>query len=570
MKKKRQPKIKLIVAAIAICTVGIPHFSVKANRCLDLRIVFARGSGEEYNTNESFNAFKNALAEKLPATGLEYEFIDLDYPAIGIDNLTVALGAYFGAGNSFRFGESVDSGVQNLVSLINNDGCPKTKYVIGGYSQGALVVTEALSKLNADKITYVATFGDPKLFLPEGAGLMPSACRGMNLSNYRIYVPDCRAFIGLLGASIPYEPEAYAGKIGTWCNKNDIFCSSGVSINDHTSYVSGKIYDDASKYIFNSIIQDFNLDLNVISLHDTAFLIDTSGSMAGLIEQYKSQAIRLAENTLASGGRIALFDYRDLADPYFPTEYCNFENCTIEKFKEALDNIRVDGGGDLPESLLSASFNVLRQLNWKFGSTKSLVVFTDSDFLSPDRDGVSMNDVVRLSKLIDPVNFYIVSPDTFSLNESLAELTGGRTAHNGEELDGTISQIIERFDALPRVEESEEEEAEPELKVLNVEDNGNETVKFFLENSGDRAIVLINDVLAGFTDDTVIEVSGLNRSVKNSVSFVAVKNDRRGRGCEIIIEPKVSDDTLDDSASHTEADEEKEVFIPKAPNTGRA
>ena len=88
--------------------------------------------------------------------------------------------------------------------MVNSASCPGTKYVVGGYSQGAMVVSKALGSLNADRIIYAATFGDPKIYLPEGKGILPAACRGENLSDYRMYVPDCQAYKGLLGAYVPY------------------------------------------------------------------------------------------------------------------------------------------------------------------------------------------------------------------------------------------------------------------------------------------------------------------------------------------------------------------------------
>ena len=149
---------------------------------------------------------------------LNYEFIDLDYPAvaIGLDRLGTTLGALIGRGEAYEFGKSVNTGVKNLKALVNGSACPGTKYVLGGYSQGAMVVSKALSGLNASRLIYAATFGDPKIYLPEGQGALPAACRGENLSDYRMYVPDCYAYKGMLGAYIPYEPEALAGKVGVW------------------------------------------------------------------------------------------------------------------------------------------------------------------------------------------------------------------------------------------------------------------------------------------------------------------------------------------------------------------
>lgn len=39
--------------------------------------------------------------------------------------------------------------------------CPKTKVLLGGYSQGAMVVHKAASSLDADQVTAAVLFGDP-------------------------------------------------------------------------------------------------------------------------------------------------------------------------------------------------------------------------------------------------------------------------------------------------------------------------------------------------------------------------------------------------------------------------
>lgn len=39
--------------------------------------------------------------------------------------------------------------------------CPDTKVILGGYSQGAMVVHNALGTVDGSKIAAVAAFGDP-------------------------------------------------------------------------------------------------------------------------------------------------------------------------------------------------------------------------------------------------------------------------------------------------------------------------------------------------------------------------------------------------------------------------
>ncbi|MBQ3352918.1 cutinase family protein [Candidatus Saccharibacteria bacterium] len=554
IKKKRKIKVRFLLLAMTLLALTPPWRAARAVGCPDLRIVFARGSGGELNKDANYLEFKSSIENKLIDTDLTYEFIDLDYPAVGvgIDKIDVTLGAYFGSGDAYEFGESVDTGVRKLTSLINSTGCPNTKYVIGGYSQGAMVVSKTLARLNAGRLIYAATFGDPKIYLPEGEGMIPAACRGENLSDYRMYVPDCHAYKGLLGAYIPYEPEALAGKVGTWCNKKDIFCSSYLSVNDHVSYISDNLYEDASRMIFSKIAKYFSIDSRVASEHDTAILIDSTGSMRGLIDSYKEEAYRLAQETLDVGGRVALFDYRDLDDPYPVTERCNFETCTLEVFKEKLDEIEADGGGDWNESLLSASFNVMNSLEWKYGATKSLVVLTDAGFLEPDRDGVTIDDVISLSKTIDPVNFYIITkPKNEEIYQELANNTGGKVVTNLDELSLLTDYIMERFDSLPRVVEEDSSIDRPTLEIIETTQDSNSEITISFKTDATKTLVVLNDRVLGATFENTITISGLDSSMDNVVTLIPLSEDVRG-----------------DSQAITLA--ATNLLLPKAPNTGQA
>ena len=571
--KDSKIKIRYLAAALALVGSVLPRSAVQAESCPDVRIVFARGSGGERWADQNYLEYKNTIESKLVTTDLNYEFVDLDYPAVGVgaDNLSVTVGALFGAGDAYEFGDSVNAGVKNLAKMVNSASCPSTKYVLGGYSQGAMVASKALGSLNADRILYAATFGDPKIYLPEGKGLMPAACRGENLSDYRMYVPDCQAYKGLLGSYIPYEPEALVGKVGTWCNKRDIFCSSRLSISDHVGYVADNLYEDASRVIFDKVATHFGVENKISSPHDTAFLIDSTGSMASMIEKYKAEALRLATETLNSGGRVALYDYRDLSDPYMPVEHCNFGTCTLEVFENELATIRADGGGDTPESLLSASFHTMQSLNWKYGATKSLVVLTDANFLSPDRDGMTLDEVVRLSKTIDPVNFYIIVDPAYGIYyDDLAEQTDGKVVTNFDELSLLTDYIMERYDSLPRVEESEPLER-PSLEIKEIAAiNGGVKVKF--ETNGVRTLVALNDAILGITEVNEIVISGLDIAAKNILSLAPLGEDIRGESVEVDLAGYggvVERDINANSSVVTVVMNGTEVILPKAPNTGK-
>ena len=549
----------LIVGAYFLAPAGYISNAVAVS-CPDLKIIFARGSGGERWVDKNYLTFKSEIELKLKLTNLKYEFEDLDYPAIGIGDPLTLLTTFVSGGEAYEFGESVSVGVKNLISETSG-ACSSTKYILAGYSQGAMVVSKAINYINPNKIIYAATFGDPKIYLPEGFGLVPSACSGKNLSNYRIYVPDCRVYEGMLGGYKPYQPEGYVDKLGTWCNKNDIFCSTHFSVNAHTSYVSDGLYTDASKLIFDKICKSFGILNTFVSLHDTAILIDSTGSMENYLHDYKREALNLAEKTLNSGGRVALYDYRDLGDPYNINEYCDFDGCTLESFKAGLDAITLGGGGEsIEESLLSASFNVMKKLSWKFGSTKSVVVFTDAGYHNPDIDGVTFTDVVNLSKKIDPVNFYVV---TTKLNKNfyktLAEATDGSVTTLVDGVSIMADNIMARYDSLPRVEDFDvSDEILPAISDVLVDKN---TVSF--KNTGTLALVILNDAVLGVTEENNITINDLDSNVENRLRLVPLGDDARGIGVEVELSMGSGMGNFDPEIEATA------TLIPKAPNTGR-
>ena len=181
------------------------------------------------------------MAKIAKRRGYSYRVTDLDYPAVSVSNPANALGAKISGGLAFAFGKSVDKGVTNLKSYYQSvaKACPNTLWVLGGYSQGAMVVSRAVNVFKAAKVVYVGLFGDPWTYLPEGKGLNPKACRGRGLSAYRVFAPECKTYSGSLGMRNPYVANDLNGKYGLWCNRRDYICgSTRVLFNNggHTKY----------------------------------------------------------------------------------------------------------------------------------------------------------------------------------------------------------------------------------------------------------------------------------------------------------------------------------------------
>lgn len=428
--------------------------AVSSTTCKDVEFIFASGSGRELGGKDN-NSWESALKAELASLNVSYNFYELgtseydgaSYPSIGIgissvERIVGTLTAPLSSLNIGAFIESVNEGAVEMAGRVRavSQICPETKFVVGGYSQGAMVVDRAVPNIAPEKLIYAATFGDPNLYLPEGKGTYPPACFGKNLSNWRIYAPDCTAHAGFLGANKNYEPAGYAGKIGLWCTKYDIFCSNHLKwanlAEDHASYSEWGLHADAAKVIAKKIaatypesVKSITSEKIAVKKRDTAILIDTTYSMQSKIDKFKRTALNIAKNTLEKGGRVALFEFRDELDDseglFEPQLLVDFGS-SLSEIQTALDNLKTEGGGDIPESALSASLHAMNTLKWQKGATKSIVILTDAPYHSTDVRGITLNDVVKRSLEIDPVNFYIVYDDLVDTGYfNLAEQTNG-------------------------------------------------------------------------------------------------------------------------------------------------
>lgn len=435
--------------------------------CDDVRFIFARGSGSNLGAADE-SAWRASLDKMFKGTKLKYGFYELGtdeqnghkYPAAAINGSASGffnlIGAAIGGGDSFAYGDSVNEGVAELQSYIENinKSCPYTKFVVGGYSQGAQVVSKAISRslIPTDNLIYAATFGDPKIYLPEGMprqGTVPEACLGQNLSNYRIYAPNCRDYDGILGSHKPYQPHQYYDKVGIWCHNDDIMCSMKSNLDDHLSYVSNNLYLHASYIIANKVAEAFpaettsGANTNIKANQDTVIMFDTTESMASMIDSYKEEALKLARETFAKGGHVALVEYRDLHDPFIPVIHCDLDTCTLHDFEYKLAGLQAYGGGDSPESYLSCVYYALNNLNWHQGANKTIIGISDAGFHDPDRNGVTKEMVIARTLEIDPVNLYMITSEADEYAE-ITTATNGAVFSSADEYSTSTQYILER------------------------------------------------------------------------------------------------------------------------------
>ncbi|KAJ5333591.1 uncharacterized protein MYU51_011567 [Penicillium brevicompactum] len=112
--------------------------------CTELTFIFARGTGEMGNMG--------SVVGPEVATQLK----SLTNNKVTVQGVTYAASA---AGNA-ELGASGGPAMAKLVKQALSQ-CPKTKVVVGGYSQGAMVVHNAAKSLSAGQISGAVLFGDP-------------------------------------------------------------------------------------------------------------------------------------------------------------------------------------------------------------------------------------------------------------------------------------------------------------------------------------------------------------------------------------------------------------------------
>jgi uncharacterized protein YegL len=114
---------------------------------------------------------------------------------------------------------------------------------------------------------------------------------------------------------------------------------------------------------------------------EVAFVLDTTGSMAGLIEGAKHKIWSIA-NQLASGQprpkvAIALVAYRDRGDTYV-TQVRDLTD-DIDAVYAELQRFTADGGGDTPESVDQALHEAVTNLAWSNDSGVYRAIFLVGD-----------------------------------------------------------------------------------------------------------------------------------------------------------------------------------------------
>ena len=114
---------------------------------------------------------------------------------------------------------------------------------------------------------------------------------------------------------------------------------------------------------------------------DAVFLLDTTGSMSGLIATAKEKIWRIADQ-LAEGEpepdiRMGLVAYRDRGDDYVTRVFDLTDD--LDQLYGHLTSFEAAGGGDTPESVNQALHDGVHKMSWRTGPSVYRVIFLVGD-----------------------------------------------------------------------------------------------------------------------------------------------------------------------------------------------
>ncbi len=137
---------------------------------------------------------------------------------------------------------------------------------------------------------------------------------------------------------------------------------------------------------------------------EVCFVLDTTGSMSGLIEGAKRKIWSIANDIVSAkprpSVRFGLVGYRDRGDDYVTKPVLLTDD--LDAIYEQLNKFQADGGGDTPESVSEALHEAVSEMPWSGKSGVLKVIFLVGDAPPQKyRDGKRWQDVCKTASKND-------------------------------------------------------------------------------------------------------------------------------------------------------------------------
>jgi cutinase len=203
------------ITALAFVTPVTVAPAAQAEPCPDVEVVFARGTSEPAGIGRVGQALTDSLQSQLG--GRTVSSYGVNYPA------------------SYDFLAAADGAADATAHIATTAAaCPSTRFVLGGYSQGAAVV---------DMLVGIPPLGN-KVGDIGSAPPLPG-----NLANRVAGVAVFGNPSTKFGIPVTSAGGTFAGKGVDFCNDGDPICSRGRNPFAHTNYEKGPAPSQAAGFL---------------------------------------------------------------------------------------------------------------------------------------------------------------------------------------------------------------------------------------------------------------------------------------------------------------------------------
>ena len=192
----------------------------------------------------------------------------------------------------------------------------------------------------------------------------------------------------------------------------------------------------------------FELSEKMYGTADIVFLIDTTGSMWGEIQNVKNNVSKFAQDLENAGVSVrwALLEYRDITcDGLNSTKviYCGASEWYIDvaSYERAIASLSVNGGGDREETVIDA-LKAATYLDSREDAKTFYIVVTDADYKTNNRYDISgMNEMIN--ELVDKetVTSVVTKTTYYDVYRNLTDRTNGILAN----IDGDFARELWRL-----------------------------------------------------------------------------------------------------------------------------
>lgn len=196
-------------AVATLCGLAVmspPTAASAGPRCSDVTVLFARGTNEiGAPIGVTGLTFTTALSVLLP--GKSVEPIGVNYPAS------------VGFINRFQFARTVLAGARSMARAADQlaVACPRTRIVLGGYSQGAMVTAYAVNP------ALPAPTPSGRLSAPTLASIAPQTVS--HVAAIVMFAPPSSQYLRSAGGPEMVVGRGYQGRTFVYCAPGDNVCN---------------------------------------------------------------------------------------------------------------------------------------------------------------------------------------------------------------------------------------------------------------------------------------------------------------------------------------------------------